>query len=213
MKVPNYYFLGINLPIPATHHQTSGDAKVEGEKIFFESRDSCYDRSALQTVNSLKKPRAFIDFCGVTRGFQCAWDEDNDSMSLLAESVDNMLVDRLHNNTEWKGLSELILTGLPENDLGLFVLRVFSLLVHMGGEVGIGTGQEGKRYLVSSDQYLRGSMEDLILENEHPRLEPVEPKVHWLLAEHVPALIESAATDTNSKWLFGDVGLASQRLN
>ncbi|KAL8787924.1 MAG: hypothetical protein Q9213_001951 [Squamulea squamosa] len=174
----------------------------------FPYRAACISLYWLQNFRNLTTLQ--IDFCGVSRGFRYAWDEDNDSMSLLAESVDNMLVDRLHNNNSWKGLSELIVTGLPENDLGLFVLRVFSLLVHTGGEVGIGTGQEGKRYLVNLDQYLKVNKENLI---EIPRLESVEPKVHWLLAEHVPALIESAATDTNSNWLFGDLGLASQKLN
>ncbi len=154
-----------------------------------------------------------IDFCGVTRGFQCEWDEDIDSMSLLAESVDNMLVDGMNNNTGSKGLSELILTGLPENDLGLFVLRAMSLLVQAGGQIGIGTGQEGKRYLISSDQYWRVEGENLMtLRNDRPRMEAVEPQMHWLLAEHVPALIERAATDTSSKWLIGDIGLVSQRM-
>lgn len=152
-----------------------------------------------------------IDFCGVTRGYQCEWDEDIDSMSLLAESVDNMLVDCMNNGTGSKGLSELTLTGLPENDLGLFVLRAMSLLVQAGGKIGIGTGQEGKRYLISSDQYWRDDVENLMtLRNDRPRLEALEPRLHWLLAENVPALIERAATDTSSRWLIGDIGLVSQ---
>ncbi|KAL8928130.1 MAG: hypothetical protein Q9172_001040 [Xanthocarpia lactea] len=153
-----------------------------------------------------------IDFCGVTQGFQCEWDEDQDSMSLLVESVDHKLVDRM-NNHNCKGLSELVLTGLPENDLGLFVLRAFSLLVHTGGKVGIGTGPEGKKYLVNSDEYRTDDVKDLMtLKNNQPKLKAVEPRIHWLLAEHVPALIERAATDTSSKWLAGDLGLVSQRL-
>ncbi|KAL8848901.1 MAG: hypothetical protein Q9221_006126 [Calogaya cf. arnoldii] len=154
-----------------------------------------------------------VDFCGVTRGFQYEWDEDNDSMSLLAESVDNMLVDRMNNGAGCKGLSELILTGLPENDLGLFVLRAMALLMHAGGKVGIGTGQEGKRYLINSDQYYWTDPENLMtLRNDKPRLEALEPQMHWLLAQHVPALVERAATDTSSKWLIGDTGLVSQRM-
>ncbi|KAL8673910.1 MAG: hypothetical protein Q9168_001657 [Polycauliona sp. 1 TL-2023] len=154
-----------------------------------------------------------VDFCGVTRGFQCEWDEDDDSMSLLAESVDNMLVDRMNNGSNGKGLSELILTGLPENDLGLFILKAMSLLVHTGGRVGIGTGQEGRRYLISSDQYWRDDVEDMMtLRNDRPKLEAVEPQMHWLPAEHVPALVEEAATDTGSKWLKGNLGLVSETL-
>ncbi|KAL8725946.1 MAG: hypothetical protein Q9166_007023 [cf. Caloplaca sp. 2 TL-2023] len=153
-----------------------------------------------------------IDFCGVTQGFQCEWDEDHDSMSLLAESVNNMIVDRMQNHTTSKGLFELILTGLPENDLGLFVFGTLSLLVQKGGKIGIGTGQEGKRYIISLDQYWRDDVENLmILRNDRPRLKQVEPRIHWLHAEEVPALVERAATDTDSKWLFGDLDLARQR--
>ena len=152
-----------------------------------------------------------IDFCGVTRGFQCEWDEDNDSMSLLAESVDNILVERMNNASGYKGLSELILTGLPENDLGLFILRAMSLLVHKGGKVGVGTGREGRRYLISSDQYWMDDLgEVLTLKNDRPKLKAVEPRIHWLLAENVPGLIEGAATDTYSKWLIGNLGLTTQ---
>ena len=154
-----------------------------------------------------------MDFCGVTRGYQCEWDEDNDSMSLLVESVDNMLVERMNNGSGYRGLSELILTGLPENDLGLFVLKAMSLLVHKGGKVGIGTGQEGRRYLIGSDQYcMDGLGEVLTLKNDRPKMKAVEPRIHWLVAENVPALIERAATDRCSKWLIGNLGLVSQEL-
>ncbi|KAI4240347.1 MAG: hypothetical protein L6R40_005173 [Gallowayella cf. fulva] len=155
-----------------------------------------------------------IDFCGVTHGFQYEWDEDHDSMALLVESVDNMIVERTQKDIVTPGLSRLILTGLPENDLGLYVLRVMSLLVRMDGKIAIGTGQEGRRYLVNSDQHTRDELEDLMtLENDGARLRQVEPQIHWLQADDVPALVERAATDTSSTWLFGDLGLVSGRPN
>ncbi|KAL8901086.1 MAG: hypothetical protein Q9192_000749 [Flavoplaca navasiana] len=129
------------------------------------------------------------------------------------ESVDNMLVERMNNGSGYRGFSELILTGLPENDLGLFVLRAMSLLVHKGGKVGIGTGQEGRRYLIGSDQYcMDGLGEVLRLKSDRPKMKAVEPRIHWLLAENVPALIERAATDRCSKWLIGNLGLVSQEM-
>lgn len=154
-----------------------------------------------------------VDFCGAQLGYQHDWDEDHDSMALLVEFVDNMVVERMHNNTAANGLSELVLTGLPENDLGLFVLKSMSLLVRMGGKIGIGTGQEGKRYLVDpKDYWVDKEQMWMTLIHDRPKLEAVEPRIHWLHVDDVVALIERAASNPGSEWLLGAPYLLSKRL-
>ncbi|KAL8705599.1 MAG: hypothetical protein Q9201_001286 [Fulgogasparrea decipioides] len=152
-----------------------------------------------------------IDFCGTSLGYQYDWQEDEDSMSLLVESVDNLIVERMHDETTSNGLSKLTLTGLPENDIGLFVLKTMSLLMRKGGQIGIGTGQEGKSYRVDSkDYWVDKENMWMTLINDRPKLEEIKPQIHWICVEDVTALIEGAASNPRSIWLTGDPGLVSR---
>ncbi|KAI4126138.1 MAG: hypothetical protein LQ338_003908 [Usnochroma carphineum] len=88
-----------------------------------------------------------IDFCDIDVEMPYPYDdEDYDSLDLLLESVDNVLVERLHIGGPTSGLSQLILTGLPEDDIGLAVVRAMSLLVRLGGQGWHGDRQ--RRYQV-----------------------------------------------------------------
>ncbi|KAL8657542.1 MAG: hypothetical protein Q9202_007652, partial [Teloschistes flavicans] len=130
-----------------------------------------------------------IDFCGVTVGYEDDWEEDHDSMSLLLESVENTVIDRQHHGTGANGISELVITGLPENDLGLFVLRSMALLVRPNGRIGIGTGQEGRRYIINPSEYCFDNEFQPVLIDGTPKLKQVEPQIHWLRVEDVPGLV------------------------
>ncbi|KAI4188175.1 MAG: hypothetical protein L6R41_002300 [Letrouitia leprolyta] len=154
-----------------------------------------------------------IDFCGTKIGYQYAWNEDQDSMSLLVESLDNMVVERMHDDFSMKALSELIVTGIPESDIGLFVLKSMSMLLRPGGKIGIGTGCEGRKYVVDPfDYYVDEELNYMALSNDRPRLTKVEPQIHWIQREDVAALIQRAASDIDSEWLSGDLGLVSEKL-
>ncbi|KAL9584936.1 MAG: hypothetical protein Q9212_001814 [Teloschistes hypoglaucus] len=147
-----------------------------------------------------------LDFCGVTVGYDDDWEEDDDSMSLLLETVGNMVVERTHSSIASSGMSELVITGLPENDLGLFVLRSMALLVQPNGKIGVGTGQEGRRYIIaSSDRPLDKERPQISVVDETPKWKQVEPQMHWLRVEDVPGLIANAASDHDSDWLRSDV--------
>ncbi|KAI4199410.1 MAG: hypothetical protein LQ350_004635 [Teloschistes chrysophthalmus] len=147
-----------------------------------------------------------LDFCGVTVGYEDDWEEDDDSMSLLLETVENLIVERKHSNIASNGMSELVITGLPENDLGLFALRSMALLVQPNGKIGIGTGQEGRRYIIApSDHSLDKERLQTSVVDQVPKLKQVEPQMHWLRVEDVPGLIANAASDPNSDWLRSDV--------
>lgn len=155
-----------------------------------------------------------IDFCGTHLGYQYKWDEDHDSMSLLVETLDNLVVDRMRKGSSMEMLSELVLTGLPESDIGLLVLKSMSMLLRTGSKVGIGTGSEGKKYVVDPNDYcVDEERRYMILCNDRPRLKEVDPQIHWIRVEDVSALIQRAASDTSSEWLFGDLGLVSERPN
>lgn len=43
-------------------------------------------------------------------------------------------------------LDSIILTGLPETDMGLFVMQEYSRLLQPEGKMGIGWGIKGRRY-------------------------------------------------------------------
>ncbi|KAL8932529.1 MAG: hypothetical protein Q9211_006267 [Gyalolechia sp. 1 TL-2023] len=182
------------------------------------STDSAFTHKAalipmywLRHFKNLKTLR--IDFCGTRIGYQDVWNEDQDSMSLLVESLDNMIVERKHDGPSTSALSELVLTGVPENDIGLFVLKSMSMLLRPGGKIGIGTGREGREYVVDLFDYCADDEQSWIIStNDRPRLTRAEPQIHWICREDVDALIKRAASDTESEWLFGDLGLVSEKL-
>ncbi|KAL9577159.1 MAG: hypothetical protein Q9203_007564 [Teloschistes exilis] len=152
-----------------------------------------------------------LDFCGVAVGYEDEWEEDDDSMSLLLETVQHMVVERRHSNMDSCGMSELVMTGLPENDLGLFVLKSMALLVQPNGKIGIGTGPEGRRYVIApSDRPLdKERPQTSVVVDQTPQLKQVEPQIHWLRVEAVPGLIANAASDPDSDWLRSDAEFAS----
>ncbi|KAL8939156.1 MAG: hypothetical protein Q9216_003510 [Gyalolechia sp. 2 TL-2023] len=165
----------------------------------------------LRHFKNLKTLR--IDFCGTRVGYQHVWNEDQDMMALLIESLDNMIVERMHDGCSRNPLSELIFTGIPESDIGLFVVKSMSMLLRPGGKIGIGTGCEGRQYVVDASDYRGDDAQSwLILSNDRPRLSKVEPQIHWIYREDVGTLIQRAASDRGSQWLFGDMGLVSERL-
>ena len=182
-------------------------------------RESAFSRKAaiipmywLRFFSRLKSLR--IDFCGANLGYQHTWDEDQDSMKLMVEALDNLIVARMNTHSSGNGLSELILTGLPECDLGLFVLRSMSMLLGVNGKIGVGTGSEGKTYVVDPSEYYSAEEQmAMILRNDHPLLEPMQPQIHWIRMQDVGALIRRAASDPYSEWLSGDLSLVSDRLN
>ncbi|KAL9005273.1 MAG: hypothetical protein Q9188_001942 [Gyalolechia gomerana] len=165
----------------------------------------------LRHFKNLKTLR--IDFCGTRVGYEDVWNEDQDSMSLLVESLDNMIVERMHDDSSTNALSELVFTGIPESDIGLFVLKSMSMLLRPGGKIGIGTGYEGRQYVVDLFDYCADEEQSwVVLSNDRPRVTEVKPQIHWICREDVGALIRRAASDTESEWLFGDLGLVSEKL-
>ncbi|KAL8831544.1 MAG: hypothetical protein Q9170_005244 [Blastenia crenularia] len=151
-----------------------------------------------------------IDFCGTDVGYQYKWDEDHDSMSLLLESLNNIVVERRRANSSTNILSELLVTGLPESDIGLFVLKSMSMLLRPDGRIGIGTGSGGRSYVVDPEEYDFDEEQGYkILHDDRPRMYRVEAQIHWIHVQDVGALIQRAASD-QSKWLFGNVGLVSE---
>lgn len=153
-----------------------------------------------------------VDFYGTDFDSRYQFDDkDYDSLSLLFETVDNILVARTLAGEPSNGLSELVLTGLPENDMGLSVVRAMSLLMRTDGKIGLGTGKEGARYILSSDSHglhTEGSLQTST--TTRARRREVEPQIHWLGVEDVGHLIQRAANDKDSEWLFGDMGLVSK---
>lgn len=182
------------------------------------STDSAFTHKAaaipmywLRHFKNLKTLR--IDFCGTKIGYQDTWNEDHDSMSLLVESIDNMVVERMHDDSSTNALSELVFTGIPESDIGLFVLKSISMLLRPRGKIGIGTGCGGREYVVDPFDYCVDEESNcMALSNDRPRLTKVEPQIHFIYREDVAALIQRAASDTESEWLFGDLGLVSEKL-
>lgn len=153
-----------------------------------------------------------VDFCGTDVESRYPFDDkDYDSLSMLFETVDNILVQRVLTSNPTNGLSELILAGLPENDVGLSVVRAMSLLVRTDGQIGIGTGKEGARYVLSS-KHLDMERPTETLASNRARRREVDPKIHWLRTKDIGDLIERAATDRHFEWLFGDLGLVSTRI-
>ncbi|KAI4188166.1 MAG: hypothetical protein LQ346_005379 [Caloplaca aetnensis] len=156
-----------------------------------------------------------VDFYGTDFDSRYQFDDkDYDSLSLLFETVDNILVARTLAGEPSNGLSELVLTGLPENDMGLSVVRAMSLLMRTDGKIGLGTGKEGARYILSSDSHglhTEGSLQTST--TTRARRREVEPQIHWLGVEDVGHLIQRAANDKDSEWLFGDMGLVSKILS
>ncbi|KAI4089365.1 MAG: hypothetical protein L6R37_008054 [Teloschistes peruensis] len=148
-----------------------------------------------------------LDFCGVTVGYDDDWEEDDDSMSLLLETVEHMVVERRHSNIEPYGISKLVMTGLPENDLGLFVLKSMALLVKPNGKIGIGTGQGDRRYTIGPASCLHDKERPHgdVVDYHIPKWKSVEPQLHWLRVEDVPGLITNAASDPDSDWFQSDV--------
>ncbi|KAL8969132.1 MAG: hypothetical protein Q9197_004503 [Variospora fuerteventurae] len=168
----------------------------------------------LRCLNTLQ-----IDFCGADLQQRHPYDEDDDqdedeydSLSLLFESVDNILVERMHTKESTKGFSELILTGLPENDVGLSVLRALSSLVRANGKVAIGTSTDGTRYtLEPKDDSSAEELKPQPSLSDQWRMIEVTPQIHWLRMDDVGDLINRAASNTSSEWLFGDMGLATRK--
>ncbi|KAL8920733.1 MAG: hypothetical protein Q9208_006063 [Pyrenodesmia sp. 3 TL-2023] len=152
-----------------------------------------------------------VDFYGTDIDSRYPFDDrDYDSLSLLFESVDNILVERMLTSESTCGLSELVLTGLPENDMGLSVVRAMSLLMKTDGKIGIGTGKEGVRYIVDPNNHdVRTEQPMQTSTSSRARRREVVPQIHWLLVEDVGDLIKRAANDKDSEWLFGDLGLVS----
>ncbi|KAL9603290.1 MAG: hypothetical protein Q9219_001313 [cf. Caloplaca sp. 3 TL-2023] len=228
-----YYYEGIKLlyannhfsytceRLPSTWPNGAGKGLARIEKLVLRSlcnTDSLFTYKAaiipmywLRYFRHVKTLR--IDFCGTLLGYRYRWDEDHDSMSLLVETLDNMIVERMHNHLSTKLLSELILTGLPESDIGLFVLKSMSMLVQARGRIGIGTGPEGKSYRIAEHDYVFD--EDpmaMFLRDDRPFMNQVEPCIHWIRVEDVPTLIANAASEPHSRWLSGNLGLVSERL-
>ncbi|KAL9039447.1 MAG: hypothetical protein Q9214_004876 [Letrouitia sp. 1 TL-2023] len=136
-------------------------------------------------------------------GFEDVWDEDEDKFALLIEFVDYVIVENMQRDVATNGLKQLILTGLPENDLGLFIVKAFSLLTRKRGRIGIGTGEGGKRYQLihEKDGFSGGSMPQ--------RMRRKDPEIVWIQREDVASLIKRAASDECSRWLFEDFDLVS----
>ncbi|KAI4210742.1 MAG: hypothetical protein LQ351_006417 [Letrouitia transgressa] len=144
-----------------------------------------------------------IDFCCVGSGFEDVWDEDEDKFALLVEFVDYVIVENMHKDVDTNGLEQLTLTGLPENDLGLFIVKAFSLLTRKQGKIGIGTGEGGKRYQLIQEE------DGLSLGNTPQKVRHREPEIVWIQREDVAGLIKRAASDECSRWLFEDFDLVS----
>ena len=71
------------------------------------------------------------------------------------------------------GLSQIILTGLSDNYAGLMVVREASFLLAKNGEMGIGIGKSGKRYVLD-------------LEGPDPVVKALpEPSLTWVNREDI----------------------------
>ncbi|KAL8741572.1 MAG: hypothetical protein Q9190_005833 [Brigantiaea leucoxantha] len=144
-----------------------------------------------------------IDFCSVVMGYERFWDEDEDKFSLFLEFIDYVIVQNMKSNATVNGLKQVVLSGLPENDLGLFLVRSFSLLMRKDGRIGIGTGSHGKRYQKTWEMANPSAAPD------SSRLVPREPEIVWIGRNDVPELIKRAASDECSRWLIEDFDLVS----
>ncbi|KAI4149701.1 MAG: hypothetical protein L6R39_002444 [Caloplaca ligustica] len=228
-----YHHEGIKLLYPSNHftYTFSNESKFGQVKAFknfslienLVLRPICHEemavpkaaaKVAMHWLRHLKALRTLqIDFYGADIEHEYPDDdEDDDSLSLLFEFVDNMFVERMHTRGPTNGLSELILTGLPEDDVGLSILRAMSLLMRCGGRIGIAVGHQGRRYAGASKTQ---SCDQIIVPEAVPGgralLQEMKPRLHWLRVEDVGGLIGRAASDPSSKWLFGDLGLVSKR--
>lgn len=132
-----------------------------------------------------------LDFLNVSTGYQDQWDENPVSLHSLHSTISDTLLKLQHPTCSAGPLREIALTGLPRNDLSLYIVRQYARLLAANGRIAVGWGEKGRRYALQSETEKGEVMrrDDLVL----ARLSRVEVG-EWVLREH---------RTSGSKWLFG----------
>lgn len=88
-----------------------------------------------------------FDFLDVCEGYVSAsWDDDDASMYNLQSTIQETMGKLQDPNRSAGALREIILTGLPQNGVGLYVVRHYTRLLAPNGKIGVGWGGKGRRY-------------------------------------------------------------------
>lgn len=130
-----------------------------------------------------------LDFLNVDTGYQDRWDESPDSLDGLRAAV-GATATRLRDPTRSAGpLREILLSGLPRNDLSVYVVAQYARLLAASGRMGVGWGAKGRRYELLSAAG----------EGEAARRAQVE--VLWMGGEEVGGWVGREWRSPGSRWL------------
>lgn len=110
--------------------------------------DECED--LLPVVDRFTNLRTFqLDFLNVYEGYEDDdWDLINDNFWTKGfQSAVRKTLRKLQDPNRPAGaLKELVLTGLPQNDMGLYIVKHYTRLLAPHGRIGVGWGAKGRRY-------------------------------------------------------------------
>lgn len=111
--------------------------------------DECKD--LLRIVDRFTNLRTLqLDFYEFGRGHQYdPWDFDERSMNRLQSTIHKTMRKLQDPNRPAGALKEIVLTGLPQNGLGLYVVKQYTRLLAPRGRIGVGWGAKGRRYELS----------------------------------------------------------------
>ncbi|MCJ1454781.1 hypothetical protein MMC28_005134 [Mycoblastus sanguinarius] len=138
-----------------------------------------------------------VDFVGVDRGYYHQWDKKEHAMNVFCEHV-KLTAKALKQYDPNGGLKSLTLTGLPKNDLALFMAKQLSPLLAAGGKMGVGIGDEGNQYDYSNR---RQTLKMLNVRRFQVKRRKEEAKIHWMGLEDIDAWIDRETNTRGSKWL------------
>ncbi|KAL9135836.1 MAG: hypothetical protein Q9175_002956 [Cornicularia normoerica] len=131
-----------------------------------------------------------LDFLDVCKGYQYDWDEEDDLMHDLHSTVWNTMKKLQDPDRPAGALKEIVLTGLPQNDLSLYVVKQYTRLLAPSGRIGVGWGAKGKQY-----ELLGAYREGEVTKREHLEL-------LWMNLEGVEEWIVRKHQTKGSRWLF-----------
>lgn len=97
----------------------------------------------LEAIPNLRELQ--VDFVGCSRGYWYRWEELPESLEHLFNCAQTASA-KLKAAPGNADFQKLVLTGLPDNDLALNVVRTMASLMGPGGEIGVARGIDGHRY-------------------------------------------------------------------